>query len=307
MPLQNHSTSSFKDESTDRSTLRPSRIARKARREHERQQGILKNKHEARGARQLSRDCGINEQTSLDTHVVGCGQSTISSLVAPKPIRDHMRKGFLQPETKRDLEDKFFKGVVIIEPRETALANAAKEFESYSNEDRLVLWTDASRNELSDRGIGIAYHSSKYVWDELSWRIRGQISTHLLEVYAIVRALEIAWDMCRNQGAERMPSKILIYSDCYGALRLFDQFRNSLKVLEKLTYAEQMIVPGIIASEALSVLEVGVALRYVPGHSGVEGNVKADRAAKIGRKHSVEKEKFLIAKVVGARVRRTAF
>ncbi|TGO18807.1 hypothetical protein BTUL_0007g00250 [Botrytis tulipae] len=107
--------------------VRPSRIARKARREHERQQGILKNKHKAQGARQLSRDCGTNEQTSLDTHVVGCGQSTIGSLVAPKPIRGHMRKGFLQPETKRDLEDKFFKGVVIIEPRETALANAAKD------------------------------------------------------------------------------------------------------------------------------------------------------------------------------------
>ncbi|TGO43518.1 hypothetical protein BHYA_0001g01470 [Botrytis hyacinthi] len=278
----------------------PSRIARKARREHERQQDILKNKHKAQGARQLSRDCGTNKQTSLDTHVVGCGQSTIGSLVAPKPIRG-IRIGSLRRKTKRDLVNKRFKGVVVIEPRETALASAAKEVDSYLNEDRLVLWTDGSGNESSDCGIGIAYHSSKFVWEDISWRIRGQISTYLLEMYAIVRALEMGWDMCRNQGAERKPSKIVIYSDCSGALGLFDQFRNSLKRLGKLTYAEQLIVPGIIASEALNVLEVEVELRYVPAHSGVQGNVRAHRAAKVARKNSIGKGKLTVARVVGSR------
>ncbi|KAK6614092.1 hypothetical protein H4I96_00413 [Botrytis cinerea] len=255
--------------------VRPSQIARRARREHERQQGILQDRGGAQGARQSSRDCGTNKQTLLDTHVVGYGQSTIGSLVAPKPIHG-MRTGSLRRKTKRDLKNKLFKGVVVIEPRETALASAAKEVDSYLNEDRLVLWTDGSGNESPDCGIGIAYHSSKYVWDDLSWRIRGQISTYLLEMYAIVRALEIGWDKCRNQGAERKPSKIVIYSDCPGALRLFDQFRNSLRRLEKLPNAEKLIVPGIIASEALSVLEVEVELRYIPAHSGVEGNVRAD-------------------------------
>ncbi|KAF7894348.1 uncharacterized protein EAF01_009799 [Botrytis porri] len=278
----------------------PSRIARKARREHERQQGILKNKHKAQSARQLSRDCGANKKTSLDTHVVGCGQSTIVSLVAPKPIYG-MRTGSLRRKTKRDLKNKLFKGVVLVEPRETALARAASEVDSYLNEDRLVLWTDGSGSDFSDCGIGIAYHSSKYVWDDLSWRIRGQISTYLLEMYAIVRALEIGWDMCRNQGAERKPSKIVIYSDCSGALGIFNEFRNSPKRLKKLPNAEQLIVPGIIASEALSVLEVEVELRHVPGHSGVEGNVRADRAAKIGRKKSIGKGKLIVARVVGSR------
>lgn len=276
--------------------VRPSRIARKARREHERQQGVLKNKHKVQGARQLC----TNKQTSLDTHVVGCGQSTIGSLVAPKPIRG-IRIGSLRRKTKRDLKNKLFKGVVVIEPSETALVSAAKEVNSYLNEDRLVLWTDGSGNETSDCGIGIAYRSSKYVWDDLSWRIRGQISTYLLEIYAIVRALEIGWDMCRNQGAERKPSKLVIYSDCSDALRRFDQFRNSLKRLENLPNAEQLIVPGIIASEALSLLEVEVELRYVPAHSGVEGNVRADRAAKIGRKNSIGKGKLTVARVVGSR------
>ncbi|TGO66440.1 hypothetical protein BOTNAR_0061g00420 [Botryotinia narcissicola] len=280
--------------------VRPSRIARKACREHERQQVISKNKQKAQGARQLPRECGTNKQTSRDTHVVGCGQSTIGSLVVPKPISG-IRIGSLRRKTKRDLKNKLFKGVVVIEPSETALGSAAKEVDSYSNEDRLVLWTDGPGNETSDCGICIAYRSSKYVWDDISWRIRGQISTYLLEMYAIVRALEIGWDMCRNQGVERKPSKIVIYSDCSDALRRFYQFRNSLKRLEKLPNAEQLIVPGIIASEALSLLEVEVELRYVPAHSGVEGNVRADRAAKIGRKNSIGKGKLTVARVVGSR------
>ncbi|CCD45814.1 hypothetical protein BofuT4_P048320.1 [Botrytis cinerea T4] len=139
--------------------VRPSQIARRARREHERQQGILQDRGGAQGARQSSRDCGANKQTLLDTHVVGYGQSTIGSLVAPKPIHG-MRTGSLRRKTKRDLKNKLFKGVVVIEPRETALASAAKEVDSYLNEDRLVLWTDGSGNESSDCGIGIAYHSS---------------------------------------------------------------------------------------------------------------------------------------------------
>ncbi|KAM0317561.1 hypothetical protein ACHAO8_002399 [Botrytis cinerea] len=190
--------------------VRPSQIARRARREHKRQQGILQDRGGAQGARQSSRDCGNNKQTLLDTHVVGYGQSTIGSLVAPKPIHG-MQIGSLRRKTKRDLKNKLFKGVVVIEPRETALASAAKE----------ALLTTPPR-------------------------------------------------------AERKPSKIVIYSDCPGALRLFDQFRNSLRRLDKLPNAEQLIVPGIIASEALSVLEVEVELRYIPAHSGVEGNVRAD-------------------------------
>ncbi|EMR84454.1 hypothetical protein ACHAPC_001090 [Botrytis cinerea] len=118
--------------------VRPSQIARRARREHKRQQGILQDRGGAQGARQSSRDCGNNKQTLLDTHVVGYGQSTIGSLVAPKPIHG-MQIGSLRRKTKRDLKNKLFKGVVVIEPRETALASAAKEVDSYLNEDRLVL------------------------------------------------------------------------------------------------------------------------------------------------------------------------
>ncbi|KAF7958893.1 hypothetical protein EAE96_002420 [Botrytis aclada] len=261
--------------------VRPSRIARKARREHERQQGISQKRIEAEGARQLSRDCGTDRQTSPDTHAVGCGQSTIGSLVAPKPIRG-MRIGSLRRKTKRDLKNKLFKGVVVIEPRETALSSAAKEVDSYFNEDRLVLWTDGSLSESSGCGIGIAYRSPKYGWDDIFWRIRGQISINHLEIYAV-------------------PSKVVIYSDSCSALELFHRWRNSLAKLEKLPYAEQLIVPGIIASEALSVLGVEVELRYVPAHSGVEGNVKADRAAKIGRNNSIGKGKLTVARVVGSR------
>lgn len=106
-------------------------------------------------------------------------------------------------KTKRILEDKHFKDVVVIEPRDIAFAIAAKEVDTYLSKDRLVFWADAS-NDFdsdgshkidSDGGIGIAYHSSKCVCSDLSWHVRGQNSTNLFEMSAIARALEIAWDI----------------------------------------------------------------------------------------------------------------
>lgn len=128
----------------------------------------------------------------------------------------------------------------------------------------------------------------------------GPILRYLLQMHAIVSALGIAWEIFRNQGAKQKPSNMAIYNDCSSVLRIFAQFRNSLVRLVTLAYAGQLIVPGIIASEALSELEVEVELRYVPAYSGVDGNVKADRAANIGRKHHIGKGKSTIARVVGA-------
>ena len=112
----------------------------------------------------------------------------------------------------------------------------------------------------------------------------------MLEVYAIAKAIEIAWERCRNLDAEQRPSNIVIYCDCPAALEFFARFRLTLSELERLAHGEELVGPGIIASEGLSALEVEVELRYVPGHAGITGNLKADRAARGGARHSVGKQ-----------------
>jgi hypothetical protein len=101
---------------------------------------------------------------------------------------------------------------------------------------------------------------------------------------------------------EQKPSSVCIYSDCPGALEYFSRLRQTLTGLKELPGGEELVGPGIIAAERLSVLKVAIKLHYVPGHSSIEGNTYAHRAARKGAKFAIEKlqaEMLMIA--VGAK------
>jgi len=143
-------------------------------------------------------------------------------------------------------------------------------------QDRLVLWTDGSRFDDCSCGIGLAYRSSTVAWTILSWSAPKSIKTHVLEVYAISKGLEIAWERFQDMGMEQKPSSVCIYSDCPGALEYFSRLRQTLTGLKELPYGEELVGPGIIAAERLSVLKVAIKLHYVPGHSSIEGNTRRE-------------------------------
>jgi hypothetical protein len=88
----------------------------------------------------------------------------------------------------------------------------------------------------------------------------------------------------------RGQATFVISCDCQAALKLFARFQLTLSELERLAHGEELVRPGIIASERLSALRVEVELRYVPGHVGITGNLKADQAARGGARHSVRKQ-----------------
>lgn len=68
---------------------------------------------------------------------------------------------------------------------------------------------------------------------------------------------------------------------------------TNLVELKEPVHGEELVGPGLIASEGLSALAVEVELRYFPGHSGITGNLKADLAARRGARHSVRKRKVV--------------
>jgi hypothetical protein len=218
--------------------VRPSRIARKARRAHKRQQENFQKHNlpicqgcdlcstmKAQEVRRASRDSDIP-----------CGQR-----------QEH--KQSLLSRIRQGLKNKFFKGVVFISPRHLALAEAEKEVGSCVEQSRSVYWTDGSRLKTSCCGIGIAYCSSTNTWTERSWRLRGSVKPHVLEVYAIAKALEISWENCRNMVDEHRPSSVCIYSDCLGALEYLDRSRRTLAGIKRFPYGEGLVGPGIIAAE----------------------------------------------------------
>ena len=172
-------------------------------------------------------------------------------------------------------------------------------------QDRLVFWTDGSRFGDCRCGIGVVYRTSTFSWTELSWSAPKSLKSHVLEVYAIAKALEIAWECCHDMEMEQRPSSVCIYSDCLGALEYFSNFRQTLTGLKELPYGEVLVGPGIIAAERLSILNVATKLQYVPGHSSIQGNAYAHRAARKGAKVVIEKRRagrLMIA--VGAKAAR---
>lgn len=158
-------------------------------------------------------------------------------------------------------------------------------------QDRLVFWTDGSRFDDCRCGIGVVYRTSTFSWTKLSWSAPKSIKSHVLEAYAISKALEIAWERCHDMEMEQRPSSVCIYSDCPGALDYFLKFRQTLAGLKELPYGEVLVGPGIIAAERLSVLEIATRLQYVPGHSSIQGNTYAHRAARKGAKFVIEKRR----------------
>ncbi|KAI4279112.1 MAG: hypothetical protein LQ337_000535 [Flavoplaca oasis] len=257
--------------------VRSSRLARKARREHERQQESLRKQHLP-----ICEGCHLCFAINSRRIKKATGESRVLS---NQPLAHQQRRRKLRLYLKRNL----FEADILIVPRRDPHVHMANDLGFGAEQDRSVYWTDASKLQEKDSccGIGVAYLSSAETWAELSWSIRPSTDTYVLEICAIAKALEIARERCRYMKAEQRPSSVCIYSDCSDALKYFQQLGPTLAGLGRFPYGEELVGPGLLAAEELSTLKIAVELRYVPGHTGVLGNVKADRAAKRGAKHSV--------------------
>lgn len=181
----------------------------------------------------------------------------------------------------RRARDSSFKGVVSVKRRE-ARSVAKQEDGLYLDQSRMVYWSDGSQRVGLGCGVGVAYCSPTGIWTARSWGLREFTTPTDLEVYAIAKALEIAWETCRKIVAEHRPSSVFIYSDCLGALDYFNRFRWTMDSRHKLAFEDCLIRPGIVAAEELSAIEITVELRWVPGHTDILGNEMADMAARRG-------------------------
>ncbi|KUJ18931.1 uncharacterized protein LY89DRAFT_507998 [Mollisia scopiformis] len=278
--------------------VRPSLISRKARRAHTRHQEDLRQQG-------LPPCKGCHLCSLADIHEIKKKARERDSDAPFTPQQQQREnKPCSRSTIRKNLRNKLFQGAVVVPPRHVAHTEAMSEGDVEPG--RLVFWTDGSRADDGSCGIGVAYRSSpEAAWTERSWSAPRSTQTHVLEVYAISKALEMAWDRCRDDmGMEQRPrpSSVCIYSDCAGALEYFTRFRHTLTGLKELPYGEELVGPGIIAAERLSVLNVAVKLQYVPGHSSIQGNTHAHRAARKGAKFIVEKRRAgRIMTAVGAK------
>ncbi|KAI1859636.1 uncharacterized protein JN550_011944 [Neoarthrinium moseri] len=173
---------------------------------------------------------------------------------------------------------------------------------------RIVLYTDAATKNGNEDGPGIAGAAvtSRFLgqgppsWSNASYAIIGTHHSHKAELYAIGLALDIAAceiqrmvDDSRRRGFQdgnqerpEFPS-VIIMTDS----------QSSLYYIHDFTW--QDTVPEIFSDDTFTnlmgplkwILQLGVRVRFhwVPAHTNVDGNCRADAAAKAA---SVESMKF---------------
>jgi ribonuclease HI len=165
---------------------------------------------------------------------------------------------------------------------------------AHTRDEGLILWTDGSR--LENKRVG-----SAVVWQERGeWKEEGSYlgkrkEVFDAEVYAILRALRKAVDKVENEEIER----ITIFSDSTTAIQRVQH--------TQIGPGQAMAIDCVNLNNKLAGLGIQVEYRWVPSHNGVEGNEKADEAAKAAAENKNGKALELKEKFKGwsmARVQR---
>lgn len=198
---------------------------------------------------------------------------------ARKARREHKRQQ-RQLQAQNQL---IFSPLVTINARDAAGFIASQDVGRRQN--RLVYWTDGC-SMRSGSGIGLAYTSfGSETWVERSWRTKERVDdANVMESIAISKALELARDQCKDRGSSCV-EHVVVYSDSIIALKAFQcNGRDPRKVSKYAPLKE-----AISAAAELDALGVRVELRWVPGHEGIGGNPRADKAARNAARQGARK------------------
>ena len=179
-----------------------------------------------------------------------------------------------------------FAGKVFINEKGPALLHANNACVKY-NPRKLVIFTDASTgssNSHSGVGIAILEADKPRRWQERYYALPEYSRAGDAETIGVCEAVVLANRIVaarvkedREKSALNPAQKVVVYTDSQEALDFAQKGRP-------LTYQRVVELANLRALVAEMVQGgIAVEMRWVPGHSGVEGNVLADALAKRGR------------------------
>jgi ribonuclease HI len=167
---------------------------------------------------------------------------------------------------------------------------------------RLVLFADGSAfsrvidrrsARLVPRGFGAAVAYKMYgrddIWHERLYHLRGGPSTFRTELTAVAEALAIAlpWAIQKTTLDESYleaglgACEVVIFTDSQDVLRRREKLRDEALTEHRMLKGDPVLRKVITRSQYLRQLAVRVELHWVPGHADVEGNERADAAARL--------------------------
>lgn len=205
-------------------------------------------------------------------------------------------------------ELQFCGDIIIEESREDAIATA-KEISSKTNvnSQHMAFFVDGSlipkpkkkskrsiSGSKSDSaplcGAAVIYRSSEdsQDWHETYISLLHERNSDQAEISAVAEGLVVATTKMmhfKSQNSaelERMAInyKVTIFTDSQRALTTVDKLRGEKFIADDRVRSNPITRKFITRSQYLRRIGVHLELRWVPGHSGVEGNVRADVAAR---------------------------
>lgn len=189
----------------------------------------------------------------------------------------------------RSTEELRFVGDVIIQSRDEAILAARESSLARSEcaENQLVFYVDGSlffkrgkRNAKRCAGAAVVFQADDgQDWQERVFSLPRESDTLAAEMAAIAEGMAVALSQTLTQPAD--VRRVVVLSDCQEALSRINELRHRTFSEEWLCSELNLVLRKLITrSQYFSQLGISVELRWVPAHSGVEGNVRADRAAR---------------------------
>ncbi|KAL7908619.1 hypothetical protein GGI35DRAFT_407618 [Trichoderma velutinum] len=247
----------------------------------------------------------MGEEQRVIVHENTCYTSIVNKVL---DIRKEMTK-FNAVQELRFCADVVIPSKANVPSRETALATALNIFKCNFGRRHRVFYSDGSSittPKLSSAsasvehilaipsGAAVAYKTKR---DE-DWNMRYFTPTSrgrdtvFTELAAIAHALTIAMaeralyldDNKKHSNGKAMWSKVTIFSDCTHALEKIRKLRESA-IADARLLCDPLMRQIMAISQYFCYNGVQVELRWVPGHSRVEGNERADAAARYAAEH----------------------
>lgn len=169
-----------------------------------------------------------------------------------------------------------------------AINTANDEYSTGDQSKKLIIWTDGSQRE-SRSGFAVVWRDvfEHDGWANRVFRLDPKFNNNIAELFAVLEGVKFAFRRCQE---DTSISEVILYTDSRFVLELLQNYhlrsydpRKGLSRQLELAEIKRCV-------EEISVFGNEVVFRWVPGHSQVPGNVRADKlagqATKTGYAHS---------------------